>query len=689
MNKHVRGLFLATTTLTALALSGCTLASDSTPAATSAIGNIRGAAHGGNQPVTGMQIYVYAANTSAYGAASQSLLTSLPGVTTEDSHGNYYVTTDGGGNFALTGDYTCTVGQEVYLYGVGGNTGAGPNTNAGLLAILGQCPISGSLAAVTPYVWMNEVTTVAAAYAFAGFAVDATHVSDDEAAAGGNAFAAVAHAGMANAFGNSTNLVNIANGSALTTTGNDSADGITVTPPAVLPTIIVPQAQINTIADILAACVNTTSTAGSESSNCSTLLGDATSNGTNTGTVPTDTATAAINIAHYPAANVPALYALINGQPAFIPDTAAAPADYTISILYPQGGTGTVGLAADSLGNAYGVYGGGGTVYRITPGAVETALITVSSSTEPRKLAIDASNNVWVPSDLAENATGAGSIYMFTPTATTPVTYTAVNTLGTVVGSLISVTFDSNGYLWALGVGSGSQSSPYVDQATLLNVGPSTAPAASATAVTYVNTPANPAGIGVDTLGNLGLTSGTKTAGGISITNSSVTAGTTLTATTGGGMYSPGFLTPDASGNFWIANDAATGGNTVIPEVSSTGAPVSTFTITPANGGSNTELFSGEFDGLGNYYTGGNTYASGTTSPNIPSIYVLNSSGAQIAVYSPPTYYNEYFAVDPSGNLWFGGNKTIGEMIGIAAPKITPIVTATFSGRTVVQTLRP
>ena len=652
MNLQIRRLALATAMLYSIALTGCTLATNSAPATpiSSAVGTIHGMTYGGNQPIVGAQIFVYAANTSGFGAASTLLSSTVP-------------TTDSNGSFSVTGDYTCTAGQQVYLYALGGNTGAGINTSSGLLAILGTCPASGSLASVTPFVWMNEVSTVAAAYAFAGFATDATHVANDEAVIG-NITGGLAHTGMVNAFANAANLVNVATGTALTTTGNSSASGQTAA-------IIVPQAQINTIADILAACVNTTDTTGTTpgpSGTCSTLFANALST---SGATPTDTATAAINIAKNPTANVATLYGLINGQPAFVPDDPTQPADFTISILYPQGGTGTVGLAIDGLGNAYGVYGGGATVYRITPAGVETALTT---ATQPRRLAIDANNNVWVPSD----SSTAGTIDMFTPTGTTPTAYTAIDTTGATVKGPICVAFDSSGYLWVLGATS--------KEVTLLNVS-----ANPATAVTYVVTPASPAEIGVSSGGILGLTSGTTTSGGFSVTNSSVTAGTTLTATTGGGLYTPSQITPDASGDFWIGNTAPSGSNTVVSEFNGSGNPVSStgYSISPLNGGSNTELFSGEFDGMGNYYTGGNTYAAGTTTPNIASIYVLNSSGTQTAVYSPPSSTNEFFAVDPSGNLWFGGNKTIGEMIGVAAPKITPVSSAIFSGRTPAATWRP
>ena len=129
---------------------------------------------------------------------------------------------------------------------------------------------------------MNEVSTVAAAYAMAGFATDATHV--------GSSGTALALTGIANAFANAANLETLGTGVALATTpaGNGT----------------VPQAEINTLGNILAACVNSTGGDGPPSlRRATTLFTNALSSGT-TGTLPTDTATAAINIAHNPGVNV-------------------------------------------------------------------------------------------------------------------------------------------------------------------------------------------------------------------------------------------------------------------------------------------------------------------------------------------------------------------------------------------------
>ena len=138
------------------------------------------------------------------------------------------------------------------MLALGGNAGQGANPAAGLMAAIGSCPSGGGSPV---FVTVNEVTTVAAAYALAGFAVDATHVSSSGTA--------LAQLGLTNAFANAGNLVTPATGAALA-----------VTPAG---TGTVPQAEIDTLANALAACVGS---AGSASAACGSLLGGALSGGT-------------------------------------------------------------------------------------------------------------------------------------------------------------------------------------------------------------------------------------------------------------------------------------------------------------------------------------------------------------------------------------------------------------------------
>ena len=146
---------LVSLTLIAL-LAGCSTGTNST-AIPKAKPSLRGNVHGGQQPVAGAQIYLYAAGTTGYGSPSRSML-AAPG----------YVSTDIGGNFTITGDYTCQPGDLVYLVGLGGNAGAGPNSNIVLMTAPGSCATLQANAATT-FLNIDEVTTVASVYALAPY----------------------------------------------------------------------------------------------------------------------------------------------------------------------------------------------------------------------------------------------------------------------------------------------------------------------------------------------------------------------------------------------------------------------------------------------------------------------------------------------------------------------------------------
>ena len=176
----------------ALLLSGCAgvnLTTNTSQTSTVQGAILRGIVHGGQSPISGAHVYLFAMPNNGYWAgpgipassnnASISLLNSSvlsqSPAGGQDANGNYYVTTDSGGNFTITNDYTCpnTYEGTSYLYSVGGNPGLAPGTNnaaATLLAGVDGCNASS-------YRVVNEVSTVAAIYAFAGFITDPTHVS--------------------------------------------------------------------------------------------------------------------------------------------------------------------------------------------------------------------------------------------------------------------------------------------------------------------------------------------------------------------------------------------------------------------------------------------------------------------------------------------------------------------------------
>ena len=259
-----------------LGLTGCSanFGDSSNTSAQTAV-HIKGVVHGGQQPLNGAHIYMYAASTAAYGGqglaptsgatgnASTSLLTAATG-NPADGNGNFYVVTDAGGNFDINGAYACTPNTQVYLYSAGGDPQVGgegvagtPNLAATLLAVVGNCASatpSGAFPGVT-FVAMNEVTTAVTAFALAGFATDPLHIGAPSAVAGH----AASGTGLANAFNTALNIVNQASGLPNPTFPVNSS-------------VTVPVTRINTVADFLAACVNSS---GAGSSGCSTQIGRA------------------------------------------------------------------------------------------------------------------------------------------------------------------------------------------------------------------------------------------------------------------------------------------------------------------------------------------------------------------------------------------------------------------------------
>jgi hypothetical protein len=196
------------------------------------------------------------------------------------------------------------------------------------MAVLGACPSSDSFLSSPPTVSVNEVTTIAAAFALAGFATDATHVSSSGTA--------LAQTGVANAFLNAANLVSVATGQALSMIPSGNARA--------------PQAKVNTLANILAICVGSS---GASSARCSSLFADAHSGGA-TGNVPANTANAAINIAHNPSANVQALYNLVTTTGSFSPGLTSAPGDLALALYFIAPQLGSPGrIAIDGAGAAW------------------------------------------------------------------------------------------------------------------------------------------------------------------------------------------------------------------------------------------------------------------------------------------------------------------------------------------------
>jgi hypothetical protein len=227
--------------------------------------------YGGQQPITGAAVTLWAAGTTGtYGTAATSIAT-----TTTDSNGNFSFNN---GNVS-----PCTTGQYLYITSVGGNPGAGVNQYAALMAAL-PAPCSASTA--NTYVVVNEVTTVASVTALQQF----MGITPGGSPAWTIGTPSANTSGLANAFTQVGNLVNIGTGTSAVSTATNTIGGVTYT------TTITPDTnKIYTLADVLAACINTNG-----SSICTSLFADATPSGS---AAPTDS----IQVAYYLATNAAGL----------------------------------------------------------------------------------------------------------------------------------------------------------------------------------------------------------------------------------------------------------------------------------------------------------------------------------------------------------------------------------------------
>lgn len=251
-----------------------------------------GSVHGGQQPIVGATIQLYTVGTTADGSAATPLLTST-------------VTSDATGSFTITGLYSCTNATQVYIVATGGNPGLSTaNPDIALMAALGPC------SSLTPSTFINidEVTTVAAIVALAPYTTSASAIGSSSSDA----------TALASAF-------TLANQFVDTTTG--------LSPGSNIPTgYTVPTAELNTLADILSACINSNGGVAGDGSLCGQLFTDTT---VGSNPAPTNTIAAMLNLANNPTLNTSSLFALIPPTPPFQPTLTSAPPDFEIRLAPP------------------------------------------------------------------------------------------------------------------------------------------------------------------------------------------------------------------------------------------------------------------------------------------------------------------------------------------------------------------
>ena len=622
----------ASSLLGGLLLSGCGAGLGSTTGIVSPAVAFKGHVNGGQQPVTGAQIYLYAVSQTGYATPSVSMLNS-PG----------YVMSDTNGNFSITADYACPLAPTyVYALAIGGNPGLATGTTNSKIALLSGLGLCSSLTPAT-FVSINEVTTVAFAYAMAPFAASEIAIGTSSTNV----------PGLANAFAVLPNLVN-GNGFAVLTTaaGNGTA----------------PQANLNTLADALAACVNSTGTATA----CTSLFSAANVTGTN-GT-PVDTAQAAINIAQNPGTNVAAIYGVSTSTGPFQPTLAAAPNDWTMQITYTGGSVSTLsqvqGLAFDAAGNLYATNSTGASMTKFSPIGTPLANLTSPTMFRPQQIGIDLSGNIWTESRANPNTGTLASLIEFSSNGT------LLSGTGGYTGGGLNVprglAIDPRGNIWAAG---NSELSEFTSTGT---------PVSGTGGYTNSGLLSVNFAMNFDTLGNAWIPSTDANANSALVEFVPNSAAANAGGVYGGTFHTYGTTTTnypiyvaiDAANDVWVSN--VYGGSSTfgqgtgsLTEYNNAGAELSP-TLGYQNGGI-VQPQTIVIDGLGNVFSAqdfvGEVSKTGVAVAPSTGYASANQNDCCLAA-----------AIDSSGGYWTSGVNYIYQWVGLAAPVVTPLVKGVVNG---------
>jgi sugar lactone lactonase YvrE len=579
---------------------------------------------------------------------------------------NYY--TDG--FFGLSsgndpdGTYTPTGGKATATVTTSTTNPATLNTSIVALATLGLCPSTGNFSSgsgALSYVYMNEVSTVATAYTFQPFTLatnnDAWHI--------GTTGGTQALLGIANAANTAGQLYSIqGNGPASTTS---DGEGHIANATTTYGNGTVPQSTIDTLANILAACIDSTpGTGGATSSQCTSLFNIATDNGETNGTSPTDTATAAINIARYPDGNYSAgtrnvdttyasdLYSMSNGTVPYTPQLGAAPNDWTLSISYTGGGLGKTDgesphdVAVDASGNIYTTNFSGNKLAIFSPLGVPANTDGYGTGLdEPGSVAIDSTSSyVWLVNygnkNVSRFTTDGGNETQFS----------------TGESELQDAEIDGSGNVWVTADNASSL--------VKLNSGGTVEDTTTNGGI------ATPYGIAIQpgAAGNVwvadeGADDASAYTDADKAYNGSPFAGNARNGGRGGGttdVEDPIGAAIDASGNVWLANH-----NGTVSVLTNTGGDV---TGSPFSTGSTNYNDSIAIDG------GNNVWVTNTLGD---TVYELTDAGGEITpttgYAANPSTEPDGIAIDPSGNVWYDSFNAavLYEVVGAASPTVTPL----------------
>jgi len=596
---------------------------------------VNGQVHGGQQPVVGAHIELYVAGSAGNGSASSSLLTTP-------------VTSDSNGTFSITGDYSCPSSTaQVYLVATGGNPGLGSGSNNPALAMMAPLGACGNLSP-TQFITINEVTTVAAAWALAPFTQGISHIG----ASSTNAM------GLANAFLNAQLIADTSKGAVATLASNLKTE----------------PGKIYALADAMASCINSDGTSG-----CSPLFSAATPSG---GSAPTNTWDAVINIVKNPGNNVAGVFSAIGPQPPFATTLTQAPNDWTLSLTVTGGGmvtgTGTIldespeTVGIDSQGNVW-VGDHGGVLSGFSPQGTPLSANGFGSGNagEAFGLAIDPNDNVWLTlGEAGSHNSTKGSLEKFTGVSSGPGLGTTSIFTDNSLDYPYAVASDTNGNLFVANyfvLGSATNMTSFNPTTNTWTPIPTSSHIGFSVAVA------------VDPAHGAWLTGGS---GDDSLEHNDG-SGNLLFETDCCGATSSVAL--DAAGNVWLADTQNTntdgGDSGAITELGPDGTTLHDFITTGGiSNPSHIAIDAAQNVWISNLHSPSD---SGLKFQSISELAGSNSSSPGTAL-SPSTGYGldanlllpYSLAIDPSGNIWVSntGGASLVMFFGLGTPTKTPLL---------------
>ncbi|WP_263358139.1 hypothetical protein [Acidicapsa ligni] len=602
---------------------------------------LSGVVYAGAQPVNGASVSLFAAGTSGYASAASQVATAV---------------TDKNGNYTVPSTYACpSPASQMYLVAKGGSVGSfATNGSLVMMTALGNCANLGS----SP-IFINEVTSAASAYVTSPFA------ANDELT-GNNSYLYIGTssgnlAGLANAFSAVNNLVDISTGTArfVTPAGNAT----------------VPFAELNTLADTLNACTDSTGGVEGDGSSCGILFAA-------TDTLessplyhaigPNDTLQAIFNVAQKPNGGFGyyppfGIVGLATSNSPFQPILSATDFSVTLANSWPLSlhYTGGGGLSPSSMVGSFAVDGSGNLWITDTNADSAIEWNSVGAAISPSTgfaagggpIAIDAAGNIWISGNNAlTELTSLGSAAPGSP-------------FGGVPGGGGDIAIDKSGDLWITnpaGVNEfNSLGVPVSPQAGFINDG-----------VTQV------AAVGIDSSNNVWL--GTQVGSLDELTNPGGQFIVTSSEGMGGAIYPQ--MAPDPAGDIWFLTQHElceatpfTGGQgaQLIPNCYNEELDPDEFDVLPFYNARGVAL-----DGAGTLWVASQGGGQSPIGPSLllfaPSEVASTTTLASPALTAGPLRV----AVDGSGNVWvlLADNSVI-EHVGAAVPAVTPVAAALKNGK--------